>query len=257
MSDSDQPVLCERRGPVLVITLNRPAARNAVNAAMAAALGAALDGLDAEAQLLAGVITGAPPAFSAGMDLKAFAAGERPWIDGRGFAGITEYGSRKPLIAAIEGFALAGGLEVALACDLIVAARDARFAIPEVKRGLFAAAGALLRLPRALPYQLAAEMALTGEPQTAERLHALGLVNRLAGPGEALGEALALATAITANSPLAVRTSKLVLREQGDWPSALAWERHAELLAEILAAPDAMEGALAFAQKRPPAWQTA
>jgi enoyl-CoA hydratase len=257
VSESDQVVLAERRGAVLVITLNRPDARNAVNAALAQALAGALDTLDGDPELLVGVLTGAPPGFCAGMDLKAFAAGEQPWIDGRGFAGITERSSRKPLIAAVESFAMAGGLEIALACDLIVAARDARFAIPEVKRGLFAAAGGLLRLPRALPYQLAAEMALTGEAQSAERLHALGLINRLSEPGSALTDALELAGAITPNSPLAVRTTKYVLQSQPDWPAELAWSRQAELLAEILAAPDALEGAVAFAQKRAPSWHTA
>jgi len=246
---SEQVVLLERRDQSLLITLNRPAARNAVNAAMAAELAFALDELDADSELRVGVLTGAPPGFSAGMDLKAFAAGEQPWVEGRGFAGITERASSKPLIAAIEGFAMAGGLEIALACDLIVSARDARFAIPEVKRGLFAAAGALLRLPHRVPYNVAAEMALTGEPLPAERLHELGLINRLT-------DALELAAAISQNSPLAVRTSKQVLESQRDWSAAEGWERQAELFAAVLAAPDAMEGAIAFAEKRPPNWQT-
>jgi enoyl-CoA hydratase len=253
---SDQVVLLERRDRALLITLNRPEARNAVNAAMAAAIGAALDELDGEPELLVGVLTGAPPGFCAGMDLKAFAAGELPWVEGRGFAGIVERSSRKPLIAAIEGFALAGGLEVALACDLIVAARDARLAIPEVKRGLFAAAGALLRLPRAIPYYAAAEMAFTGEPLPAERLHALGLINRLTDPGGALAAALELAATIGENSPLGIRTSKQVLEQQQDWSREDAWKRQAQLLEEVLAAPDAMEGAIAFAEKRKPNWQT-
>ncbi|MGD0979885.1 MAG: crotonase/enoyl-CoA hydratase family protein [Solirubrobacteraceae bacterium] len=253
---SEQVVLLERRDQSLLITLNRPAARNAVNAAMAAALASALDELDADSQLRVGVLTGAPPAFSAGMDLKAFAAGEQPWVEGRGFAGITERASSKPLIAAIEGFALAGGLEIALACDLIVAARDARCAIPEVKRGLFAAGGGLLRLPHRVPHNVAAEMALTGEPLPAERLHELGLINRLTDKGGALPAALELAAAISQNSPLAVRTSKQLLEGQKDWSTAEGWERQAELLATVLAAPDAMEGAIAFAEKRPPNWQT-
>jgi enoyl-CoA hydratase len=253
---SDQVVLLEQRERVLLITLNRPEARNAVNAAMAAAIAAAIDELDDDADLLIGVVTGAGPYFSAGMDLKAFAAGETPFIDGRGFAGITEHGSRKPLIAAIEGFALAGGLEIALACDLIVAARDARLAIPEVKRGLFAGAGALLRLPRRIPYHVAMEMALTGEAPPAARLHELGLINRLTEPGGALTGALELAGVICENSPLAVRTSKHVLDHQQDWSGDEAWRRQAELFEQVLAAPDAMEGAIAFAEKRPPKWQT-
>jgi enoyl-CoA hydratase len=256
VSQTDQVVLLERRERVLVITLNRPDARNSINAAMAAAIAQALDTLDAEAGLLVGIVTGSPPGFCAGMDLKAFAAGERPWVAGRGFAGIVERGSRKPLIAAVEGFAMAGGFEVALACDLIVAARDARFAIPEVKRGLFAAGGALVRLPRSLPYQVAAEMALTGEPQSAARLHELGLLNGLCEAGGALTGALELAAAITPNSPLALRTTKQILRRERDWTSDAAWAEQSTLLDEMLAAPDALEGAVAFAQKRPPNWQT-
>jgi enoyl-CoA hydratase len=253
---SDQVVLLEQRDRVLLITLSRPEVRNAVNAAMAAAIAAAIDELDGNPELLVGVLTGAAGCFSAGMDLKAFAAGETPFVDGRGFAGITERSARKPLIAAIEGFALAGGLEMALACDLIVAGRDARLAIPEVRRGLFAGAGALLRLPRCIPYHVAAEMALTGEGPSAERLHELGLINRLTDPGGALAAALELAAAIAANSPLAVRTSKEVLECQQYWSREEAWQRQAELFEQVLAAPDAMEGAIAFAEKRPPKWQT-
>jgi enoyl-CoA hydratase len=253
---SDQVILLEHRDRVLLITLNRPEARNAIDQAMAAAIAAAMDELDGDRQLLVGVLTGTPPGFSSGMDLKAFAAGETPLVKGRGFAGITERSARKPLIAAIEGFAVAGGLEIALACDLIVAARDARLAIPEVKRGLFAGAGALLRLPRALPYHVATEMALTGDPVPADRLHELGLINRLTDPGGALAVALELAEAIADNSPLAVRTSKEILERQQDWPLDEAWRRQGELFEQVLAAPDAMEGAIAFAEKRPPVWQS-
>jgi enoyl-CoA hydratase len=253
---SEPVVLLERRDQSLLITLNRPEARNAVNAALAAELAAALDELDGDPELLVGVLNGAPPGFCAGMDLKAFAAGERPWIEGRGFAGIAERASTKPLIAAIEGFAMAGGLEIALACDLIVAARDARLAIPEVKRGLFAAGGALLRLPQRIPYNVASEMALTGEPQAAERLLELGLINRLTDAGGAVAAALELAAAISENSPLALRTSKQVLQGQREWSDAEAWKLQAELFATVLAAPDAMEGAVAFAEKRSPNWQT-
>src|SRR3954449_13413382 len=166
---ADEPVLTERREGVLVITLNRPEARNAVNRAAAEGIAAAIDELDDDNELRVGVITGAGGTFSAGMDLKAFVAGERPHVEGRGSAGIVQRPPRKPLIAAVEGWALAGGFEVALACDLIVAARDARFGIPEVKRGLVAAAGGLIRLPRRIPYHLAMELALTGDPVGAER----------------------------------------------------------------------------------------
>src|ERR1700754_624283 len=176
---NDQPLLTERRDRVLLITLNRPDARNAVNLAMAEAMDAALTELDSSDELSLGVITGEGKGFSSGMDLKAFATGERPWSEGRGFAGIVQRAAEKPLIAAVEGFAVAGGLEVALACDLLVAAKGARLGIPEVKRSIVAAGGALLRLPQALPRNVALELALTGELIQAERGHELGLVNRL------------------------------------------------------------------------------
>jgi enoyl-CoA hydratase len=179
-----------------------------------------------------------------------------PWHETRGFAGIVQGPPDKPIIAAVEGFAVAGGLEIALACDLIVASHDAVLAIPEVKRGLFAGGGALLHLPRRLPYHLAMEMALTGEPQPARRLYELGLINRLVEPGCALDAALELASQITPNSPLALRTSKDVLTRQGDWTNAEAWRQMGELWTATLAAPDAREGATAFAHKRPPRWET-
>src|SRR5579884_1907947 len=188
--NEEQAVLSERRGRVLLITINRPDQRNAVNGAVAHGIAAALDELDGDAGLSVGVLTGAGKGFCAGMDLKAFVAGERPHVEGRGFAGITQRSADKPLIAAIEGFAVAGGLEVALSCDLIVASRGARLGIPEVKRSLVAAGGALLRLPRILPRTIAMELALTGEPIDAERAHELGLVNRLAEPGETVERAL-------------------------------------------------------------------
>jgi enoyl-CoA hydratase/carnithine racemase len=176
-------VRAEAEGDVLVVTIDRPEARNAVNLAVAEGIAAALDRLDGDDGLRAGVLTGAGGTFCAGMDLKAFVAGERPHVEGRGFAGIVQGPPRKPLIAAVEGWALAGGFEVALACDLIVAARDARFGIPEVKRGLVAAGGALIRLPRRIPYHLAMELALTGDPISAERAAELGIVSRLAERG--------------------------------------------------------------------------
>src|SRR5919197_5730475 len=179
-------ILTERRDGVLLITINRPEARNAVNLAVAEGIAAALDELDADDALQIGVLTGAGGGFCAGMDLKAFVAGERPWVGDRGFAGIVQRASRKPLIAAIEGFAVAGGFEIALSCDLIVAARDARIGIPEAKRGLVAAAGALIRLPQRLPYGIAMELALTGDTITAERAADLGVVNRVAEVGGAL-----------------------------------------------------------------------
>jgi enoyl-CoA hydratase len=252
---NDQPVLTERRDGILVITLNRPEARNAVNAALAHALAAALDELDDDGALQVGILTGAGKGFSAGMDLKAFVQGERPQVEGRGFAGLVERPPRKPLIAAIEGFAVAGGFEVALACDLIVASRGARLGTPEVKRGLIAAAGALLRLPQRLPYGIAMELALTGDPIDAERAYELGLVNRLAEPGAALDAALELAAQITPNAPLALEASKRTIRQVRDWSEEEFWQRQAEIAEPIMGSEDAREGATAFAEKREPQWQ--
>jgi enoyl-CoA hydratase len=245
------PVGVEVDGDVLVVTIDRPEARNAVNLAVAEGIAGALDRLDGDDALRAGVITGAGGTFCAGMDLKAFVAGERPHVEGRGFAGIVERPPRKALIAAVEGWAVAGGFEIAIACDLIVAARDAHFGIPEVKRGLVAAAGALIRLPRRIPYHLAMELALTGEPIAAERAHALGLVNRLADPGGALAAARELAGVVAANGPLAVDASKRVMAaDESD-----AWERQREIVAPVFTSEDAREGAQAFAEKRTPVWR--
>jgi enoyl-CoA hydratase len=255
MSTSQPAVLTERRDRVLVITLNRPDQRNAVNAAVAEGIAAALDELDADAELSIGVITGAGKGFCAGMDLKAFVAGESPYAGDRGFAGITQRASVKPLIAAVEGFAVAGGLEVALSCDLIVAAQGARLGIPETKRGLVAAGGGLLRLPRVLPRNVAMEMALTGEPIAAERGHELGLVNRLAEPGKALDSALVLAGQIAQNGPLALAASKRILTESADWPDAEFFERQGQIAGPVMASEDAREGSTAFAQKRAPVWK--
>src|SRR5205085_7166353 len=199
-----EPVISERRGNVLLITLNRPEVRNSVNAALAAGVAGALEELDADDALSVGVLTGAGGFFSAGMDLGAFVKGESPWFGDRGFAGIAQRASRKPLIAAIEGFAVAGGLEIALACDLIVAAKGAKLGIPEAKRSLVAAGGALLRLPRRMPYHVVMELALTGDPLPAERFHAFGVVNRLAPAGGAVDAALELAPRVARNGPLAL-----------------------------------------------------
>jgi enoyl-CoA hydratase len=248
-------VLTGADGGVLLITLNRPEARNAVNAAVARGVAEALDRLDADAELQVGILTGAGKGFCSGMDLKAFVAGERPHVEGRGFAGLVQRGPRKPLIAAIEGFAVAGGFEIALACDLIVAARGARLGIPEAKRGLIAAGGALIRLPKRIPYHLAMELALTGDPIDADRAHAIGLVNRLAEPGQALAAARELAAAVAANGPLAIAASKQVLSAAVDWTEEEAWERQAELAETVFASQDAREGATAFAEKRDPAWK--
>jgi enoyl-CoA hydratase len=255
MSESESAVLTERRDKVLVITINRPDQRNAVNAAVAAGIGHALDELDGNDGLSIGVLTGAGKGFCAGMDLKAFVTGERPWFEDRGFAGITQRASAKPLIAAVEGFAVAGGLEVALACDLIVAAKGARLGIPEVKRSLVAAGGGLLRLPRVLPRAVAMELALTGDPLQAERAYELGMVNRLAEPGQALDTALELAAEIAVNAPLALVGSKRILNESLDWPDSEFFERQQKISGPIYDSEDAKEGATAFAEKRAPVWK--
>jgi enoyl-CoA hydratase len=253
--DDDQAVLTERRGRVGLITLNRPDARNSVDAALAQGIAAALEQLDGDAELQVGVITGAGKGFCAGMDLKAFVRGESPHVEGRGFAGITQRSATKPLIAAIEGFAVAGGLEVALSCDLIVAARGAKLGIPEVKRSLVAAGGALLRLPRRIPYHAAMEMALTGDPITAERGHELGLVNRLAEPGAAVDTALELAETVARNAPLALAASKRIVLESPGWAADEVWQRQGEIAGPVFVSEDAREGATAFAEKREPAWK--
>lgn len=252
---AEPAVLTERRDRVLLITINRPDQRNAVNAAVATGMAGALDELDDDPGLSLGVITGAGKGFSAGMDLKAFVTGERPYAGDRGFAGIVQRPAEKPLIAAVEGFAVAGGLEIALACDLIVASRGSRLGVPEVKRSLVAAGGALLRLPRSLPRNLAMELALTGDPIDAERGHELGLVNRLCEPGEALATALELAQTIAANGPLALKATKRILVQSTDWPDAEFFARQGEIAGPVMSSEDAREGATAFAEKRAPVWK--
>jgi enoyl-CoA hydratase len=255
MSTQEPAVLTERRDNVLIITLNRPAARNAVNLPLAEGIAAGLDELDADDGLSVGVLTGAGGFFCAGMDLKAFVTGERPWVGDRGFAGIVQRAARKPLIAAVEGFAVAGGFEIALACDLIVAAAGAKFGIPEVKRSLVAAGGALLRLPQRMPYGMAMELALTGDTITAERAAELGVVNRLAEQGGALDAALELAGAISKNAPLALIASKEVLQKQRDWSEGDFWHKQGEITGPVFGSEDAREGAIAFSEKRDPVWK--
>ncbi|WP_150249598.1 crotonase/enoyl-CoA hydratase family protein [Nocardiopsis deserti] len=252
MSDE---VLYTAEDGVAVITINRPQARNAVNAAVAARVAEALDDLDARRDLSVGIITGAGGTFCAGMDLKAFMRGEVPLVEGRGFGGFAERPPRKPLIAAVEGYALAGGFEAVLACDLVVAAEDARFGIPEVKRGLVAGAGGLLRLQHRIPRNIAMEFALTGDFVEAPRLAELGLVNRVTASGGALTGARELAARITANGPLAVRVSKEVITSSGDWSTERMWEKQNELTGPVFVSQDAMEGAAAFAEKRAPVWR--
>jgi enoyl-CoA hydratase len=250
-----EPVVVERRGHVLVITINRPEARNALDGAAARALAAAADELDADAALRVGVLTGAGGTFCAGMDLKAWMRGDKPMIAGRGFGGITMTPPRKPLIAAVEGYALAGGFELMLACDLVVAAAGSRFGVPEVKRALVAGGGGALLLPQRIPFAAAMELLLTGEQITAARAEQLGLVNRLVPDGTALDGALALAELIAANGPLAVAVTKQIARAQADWTVAEGWQRQEELFKPVFDSADAREGATAFAEKRPPVWR--
>ncbi|MGP4005753.1 crotonase/enoyl-CoA hydratase family protein [Streptomyces sp. 4N124] len=256
MTDDHQgSVLTEFADGVGVVTINRPAVRNAVDLYVAVQLARAMDELEARDDVVVGILTGAGNTFCAGMDLKAFARGERPSIPGRGFAGITERPPAKPLIAAVEGWALAGGCELALAADLIVAARGAQFGLPEVKRGLVAAAGGLLRLPRVLPYQLAMELALTGDPISAETAHRHGMVNMVTEPGGALAGARELAARITANGPLAVRAAKRMVSASIGHTDARDYAEQQEIAAPVLASSDAQEGARAFAEKRAPVWR--
>lgn len=245
----------ERLDGLLVVSIDRPARRNAVNQAVARAIAAAVDRLDSEPELRVGIITGCGGHFCSGMDLKAFLDGERPEIQGRGFGGLTESPPRKPLIAAVEGFALAGGCELALACDLIVAAEDAWFGLPEVTRGLVAGSGGLVRMPRRIPSAIALEYALTGDRFSALVAHGWGLVNRLTPHGAALDGAKELAARIARNSPLAVETSKKIITESRSWGPAEVWERQGPLVEAIVGSEDAQEGARAFVEKREPQWK--
>lgn len=248
-------VLTETRDGVLVITLNRPKAKNAVNKATAEAVSAALDQLESDDSLRVGIITGAGGTFCSGMDLKAFVTGEMPMVEGYGFAGLVERQVSKPLIAAVEGYALAGGFEVAISCDLIVAAEDSQFGIPEVKRGLAAAAGGLVKLPKQIAPRLAMELALTGDFISAGRAADIGLINSVVAPGTALEAASALAAKIAANGPLAVARSKQVIAAAQDWSSEEMFDRQNAVLKDVLTSEDAIEGATAFAEKRAPVWK--
>lgn len=249
-------VTLERIGKVLLIILNRPEARNAINLETAQALAQALDEFDADPSIAVGVLTGANNTFCAGMDLKAFAkTGQRPYVGDRGFAGICERPPAKPLIAAVEGYCLAGGFEIALSCDLIVAANSANFGLPEVKRGIVPGSGGMVRLPSRIPYHMAMEMVLTGGMYPAARMAELGLVSRLAEPGKATEQALALAEQIAANGPLAVQTAKSIISQSRDWRQSDLFDLQRPRIAGIFTSADAKEGATAFAEKREPVWQ--
>jgi enoyl-CoA hydratase len=240
---------------VAVITIDRPQARNAVNGDVARGIAAAIEEFDGLADVSVLVLTGAGGTFSAGMDLKGFLSGDAPLAAGRGFGGIVERPPAKPVIAAVEGYALAGGFELVLACDLVVASEEAKFGLPEVRRGLVAGAGGLLRLPKRIPYYLAMEIALTGEHFSAARLAAAGLVNKLVPAGEALAAAKELAAKVALGAPLALAASKRVIVESADWAADEAFAKQSEIITPIFGSKDATEGAIAFAQKRPPVWQ--
>ena len=252
---SEPAVLTDVADGVMTITINRPAAKNAVNKDVAVGIAAALDQLDADENTHVVILTGAGGTFCSGMDLKAFVTGETPYVEGRGFAGMVQRSTDKPLIAAVEGYALAGGCELAITCDLIVAADNSKFGIPEVKRGLAAAAGGLVRLPRQIPSRVAMEMALTGDFMDADRALSLGLINQVAPAGEALVQAKALAAKIAENGPLAVKRSKQVIKESIDWSQDEMFEKQQAIVNPVFSSEDAIEGATAFAEKRKPNWK--
>ena len=234
-------VLTDSDGGIAVITINRPQARNAVNGEVARGIAAAVDEFDGAEDVRVIILTGAGGTFSAGMDLKGFLSGDSPVVAGRGFGGIAERPPAKPMIAAVEGYALAGGFELALSCDLIVASETAKFGLPEVRRGLAAAAGGLLRLPRRVPYHLAMEIVLTGEHFPADRLHQAGLVSRLVGAGQALAGARELAAQVALGAPLALAASKRVIVESADWRTSEAFARQGEVLGSVFTSADAMK----------------
>ncbi|HEY1831190.1 MAG TPA: crotonase/enoyl-CoA hydratase family protein [Acidimicrobiales bacterium] len=251
-------VLRERRGNVEILTINRPDARNAINGAVSRAMSSIMDELAQDADCWVVVVTGSgEKAFSAGMDLKAFSSGEGGDIIGAsgGFAGLTQREFPKPIIAAVNGSALAGGFEIMLSCDLVVAADHATFGIPEAKRGLVAGAGGLIRMPKRLPMAIALELAMTGDSIDAERAYALGLVNKVVPSAQLLDEAIALAERIAANAPLAVRYSKNVMKRAAEVSESEGWKINAEAVGVVFSSADAMEGPIAFAEKRPPNWQ--
>jgi enoyl-CoA hydratase len=248
-------VLTDVSDGVAVITINRPEARNAVNGEVARGIAEAVDQADASKDVQVLILTGAGGTFSAGMDLKGFLSGDSPAFGDRGFGGIVQRPPVKPVIAAVEGYALAGGFELVLSCDLVVASEEARFGLPEVRRSLVAGAGGLLRLPNRIPYHVAMEIALTGEHFPASRLQQVGLVNQLVPAGQALEAAKAMAGRVALGGPLALAATKRVIVESADWPSAEAFQRQGEIIAPVFMSADAREGAMAFAEKRSPVWK--
>ncbi|MFL6070290.1 MAG: crotonase/enoyl-CoA hydratase family protein, partial [Actinomycetes bacterium] len=229
----ESPVLVEAREGIQIITINRPDQRNAINGDVARGIAAAVDELEESSELRVGVLTGAGGTFSAGMDLKSFLTGDLPVVDGRGLGGITQRPPRKPFIGAVEGWAVAGGFELLLACDLVVAAETAKFGVPEVKRALVAGAGAAMLLAQRIPQAIALELLLTGDPVSALRAAELGLVNRITAEGSALEGALELARTIAANGPLAVQVTKQIVRSARDWTFDEGWDEQAVLMEPV------------------------
>jgi enoyl-CoA hydratase len=250
---SDQ-VLVQAKDGVLEVTINRPDQKNAMTREAAEAIAAAMDKLDDDTDLRCAILTGAGGTFCAGMDLRGFLKGEFPVAGERGFGGLTSWTPKKPVIAAVDGYALAGGMELALACDMIVASKGAKFGIPEAKRGMVAAGGGVVQLPRLLPRPLALELALTGDPITAERAFELGVVNRVT-DGAAIDGARDLAQVVAANGPLALIASKGIIRDSWTWPDAEINALQAPYIGTVFVSEDAKEGARAFAEKRKPNWQ--
>lgn len=261
MTTENPAALYEVRGHVALITLNRPEAMNSVNRALSTALGEGLEKAQADPEVRVVVLTATGRAFCAGMDLKAFAAGEDVSADGHpewGFAGMVRHPISKPVIAAVNGFAMGGGTELVLAADLAVAAESAKLGLPEVKRGLVAAAGGVLRLPRQIPVRKAMELALTGRAISAADAAELGLVNSVVADDDLLSSAFALAEEIAANAPLAVQATKRMIHEQARFGSDLddeIWAHHDQVVMPVFSTKDAMEGAVAFAEKRAPRWK--
>lgn len=252
---SDDVVLTERRGPILIITINRPQAKNAGNSAVGVAMNEAMDLLDETDELFVGIVTGAGGDFSAGADLKEAAKGGKRVSPPRGGFGLMRRPSRKPLIAAIEGVAVGGGLETALSCDLIVAARNARMGLPEARHNVVAIGGGLFRLPKRIPYHIAMELALTGELQSGEWMAQYGLVNRLVEPGGALEGAVELANQILVNGPTALAASKEIIFQSSEWTEEEAWENQMPIAKKAIDSEDRVEGLTAFAEKRKPVWK--
>jgi len=255
MPDPSPRILTDRRGPILVVTINRPEAKNAFDSASSFAMNEAMDLLDREDELFIGIITGAGGTFSAGADLKEAASGARGERPPRGGFGIFARPPRKPLIAAVEGYAVGGGFELCLACDLIVAARTAKFGLPEVRHNVVALGGGLFRLPRRIPYHLAMELALTGEFRDAEYFHRLGVVNRLVDHGQALAEATKLAETLLVNGPTALSATKEIIQRSVDWTEEEAWREQMTYARRALESEDRKEGLRAFAEKRKPVWK--